>query len=215
MFLAVDERQQIARLFAFLLQGERLALDCTSQQATLFNDKASRKFLSNQARQEKFHCQVFKAGIGIVAPRGVSNIPGGKEMQAYRRLLTEAWEWGNQAETLLGMQIILEGLGDVAIRHINAGFELRKVGSMRRRVRYLILAQEDAHHAFGLQRFKASIGDEFVPDYLIQRSQDYLNLLESLMSSVSDLFFHFDEQAEQYTKEFYADLPTWLIDQRS
>lgn len=214
MFLAVDERQQIARLFAFLLQGEHLAFDCARQQVVLFNDKPTKIFLSNQARQEKFHCQVFKAGIGITSPRGVTNVPGGKEMQVYRRLLTEAWERGDQSETLLGMQIILEGMGDVTVRHISAGFELRGIGSICRRVRHLILGQEDAHHAFGLQRFKASLDDKSVPDYLIQRSQDYLNLLESLMLSVSELFLHFDEQAEQYSEELYANLPTWLINQR-
>ncbi len=213
MFFAADEGQKIARLFAFLLQGERLAFDCVSKQVLLFDDKPSQKFLKNQARQEKFHCQVFKAGIGITAPRGVSNVPGGKEMQIYMRLLTEALERGDQAETLLGAQIILEGLGNVAIRHIDAGFELRGIGSICQRVRYLILSQEDAHHAFGLQRFKANFGDGPVPDYLIKRSQDYFNLLKSLMLSVSELFFYFDEQAEQYTEELYADLPAWIVEQ--
>lgn len=215
MFIAIDERQQIARLFAFLLEGERLAFDCASQQKTFFHDKPSQKFLSNQARQEKFHCQVFKAGIGMLAPRGVANIPGKQEMQLYRRLLTEAWTRGDQAETLLGMQIILEGLGDVAVKHIDAGFELRGVGSMFRRVRHLILGQEDAHHAFGLNRFNTCLDEAAIPEYLRLRSQDYLELLETLMLSVSELFSFFDEESEQYLQELHADLPVWMTDQQS
>ena len=215
MFLARGERQQIARLFNFLLQGEQLAFDCASQQAKLFDDSVSKKFLLNQSRQEKFHRQVFKAGIGILAPRGVSNIPGKKEMQQYRMLLTEALTRGDQAESLLGMQIVFEGLGDVAINHISAGFELRDMGRMCKRVRHLILGQEDAHHAFGVNRFNTFFKDEPIPDYLIKRSQDYLELLEELMLSVSELFDYFDEHADQYMDEFYADLPKWLAVNRS
>lgn len=215
MFLPADERQQISRLFAFLLQGEQLAYDCASKQAIFFNDKTSQKFLKNQARQERFHCQVFKSGVGILSPRGVSNVPGQQEMQAYRQLLSEALDRGDQAESLLGMQIIMEGLGDVAVKHISAGFDYRDVGFMCHRVRHLILGQEDAHHAFGLQRFKSLHNNKPIPDYLIQRSQDYLELLESLMGSVSELFDYFDEQAELYVEEFYADLPDWIAAQRS
>lgn len=214
MFLARDEKQQIACLFAFLLQGEHLAFDCATQQFALFDDKPSQKFLKNQAQQEKFHCRVFKAGIGITAPRGVSNIPGEKEMLTYRRLLTEAWERGDQAETLLGMQIMLEGLGDVAVKHISDGFEYRGIGSMCQRVRHLILGQEDAHHAFGLQRFNTIFDGKPVSKHLIQRSQDYLELLDSLMISVADLFSYFDEQAEQYIEELYEDLPIWISAQK-
>ena len=215
MFLPADERQQISRLFAFLLQGEQLAYDCASKQALLFDDKPSQKFLKNQARQERFHCQVFKSGVGILTPRGVSNIPGKKEMQAYGQLLTEALERGDQAESLLGMQIIMEGLGDVAVKHISAGFDYRDIGFMCRRVRHLILGQEDAHHAFGVQRFNSLYADQPMPDHLIQRSQDYLELLESLMHSVSELFEYFDESAELYIDEFYDDLPDWIAAQRS
>ncbi len=215
MFIAKDERQQIACLFTFLLQGERMAFDCATQQATFFSDKPSQKFLKNQARQEKFHSQVFKGGVGMLAPRGVSTVPGEKEMLLYRRLLTEAWTRGDQAETLLGMQIILGGLGDVAVKHIGAGFELRGIGCMFRRVRHLILGQEDAHHAFGLQRFNACFDEPAVPEYLLLRSQDYLELLESLMLSVAELFSYFDEQSEQYLQEVYVALPVWIRDQRS
>ena len=210
MFLATDERQQISRLFAFLLEGEKLAFDCASKQASLFSDMASRKFLLNQARQEKFHYRVFQSGVGILTPRGISNIPGLKQVRQYRCLLEESLNRGDRQESLLGMQIMLEGLGDVAVNHISAGFEYRNVGAMCRRVRHLILGQEDAHHSFGLARFDALLKNQPIPDRLQQRSQDYLELLESLVYSLSDLFHYFDENSADYLNEFQAGLPDWI-----
>ncbi|MEM7027901.1 MAG: hypothetical protein AAF410_06735 [Pseudomonadota bacterium] len=215
MFFPADEQKQIARLFAFLLQGEQLAFDCAKKQAELFTDKRSQRFLKNQVRQERFHSQVFKSGVGILAPRGVINVPGQKEMQTYRQLVTEALDRGDKAESLLGMQIMLEGVGDVAVQHISAGFDYRDVGFMCRRVRHLILGQEDAHHTFGIKRFNSLFDSEDVPDYLQQRSQDYLHLLEALMLSVTELFEYFDESAEHYIDEFYAELPDWIATQRT
>jgi len=215
MFPGADERYQIARLFAFLLQGEQLAFDCASQQVNLFEDRHAKKFLNNQSRQEKFHGSVFKAGIGILAPRGVSGVPGKKQMIDYGRLVDEALQRGDALESLLAMQIILEGLGDVLVKRIDAGFELRGIGGLCRRVRHLIVGQEDAHHAFGVNRFEAYFDQREIPVYLLQRSQDYLGLLDELVISVSSMFACFDESVDDYMCEFYADLPICIAGQRS
>ena len=215
MFIHADERQHIARLFAFLLQGEQLALDCSRQQVDLFEDRAARQFLRNQSRQEKLHSRVFKAGIGILAPRGVSEVPGKQQMADYRRLVEEALGRGDATESLLAMQIILEGLGDVLVKRIDAGFELRGIGGLCRRVRHLIVGQEDAHHAFGLNRFEALFAEREIPDYLLRRSQDYLGLLDELVNAVSPMFAYFDESVDEYMREFYADLPNCIAVQGS
>lgn len=204
------EDRQIARLFDFLLQGEQLAFDCASRQLSLFHDKATRNFLHTQARQEKFHCRVFKSGIGILAPKGVSASPGRQAMQAYRGLLEEALRRGDRAETLLGMQVFLEGLGDVTLRHVGAGFEHRQLEFLCRRVRHLVSNQEHAHHTFGVRRLQLLLRDEDLSARLGERSQDYLELLEQLLASVTDLFEFFDEDPERYLREFRQDLPDWL-----
>jgi rubrerythrin len=208
--LFLPEHRQIARLFDFLLLGEQLAFDCASAQSALFDDAASRKFLRNQARQEKFHYRVFKSGIGILAPKGVTATPGKTEMQDYRRLLEEALQCGDRAETLLGMQVMLEGLGDVALRHIGAGFEPRGLQFLFRRVRHLVAGQEDAHHSFGLRRLQSLSEDEALRQALVTRSQDYLELLDRLLDSVAELFDFFDEDPEIYKREFHQSLPNWL-----
>ena len=204
------ERRQIARLFDFLLQAEQLAFNCASRQIRLFEDTASQNFLRNQAKQEKFHYRVFKSAIGILAPRGIAGTPGIKIIRQYNRLLEEALVHGDQAETLLGMQVLLEGMGNVAIKRIDSGFEPRNLDFLCCRVRHLISGQEDAHHGFGIRRLQQCLDGAPAPGRLITRSQDYLELLEQLLVSVADLFDNFDEDPRDYLDEFYQTLPAWL-----
>jgi len=89
-----------------------LATEFARKQTHIFSDKYSKRYLSRQSRQELFHTKVFKAGIEILMPRGVGETVGLTPMQSYRRLLEEALQRGDQAESLLGMQIILEGPAD-------------------------------------------------------------------------------------------------------
>jgi len=58
-----DQSRQIARLFSFLMLGERLAHDCAAQQEAITSDASARRFLSAQTRQEGFHAQVFQKAI--------------------------------------------------------------------------------------------------------------------------------------------------------
>ena len=93
-----------------MMQGERLAVDCAQVQAKIFADAKLCRFLTNQARQERFHAQVFKAGIGILMPKGVEKPAGSVAMHHYRRLLEDALARKDAMETLLGMQVVLEAL---------------------------------------------------------------------------------------------------------
>ena len=214
MFLLPDESKQVARLFNFFLQGELLATECARKQIHIFSDKYSKRFLIRQARQELFHTKVFKAGIGILMPRGVGEPVGLTSMQSYRRLLEAALQRGDQAESLLGMQIILEGLADVALKKISMGFPTR--GLNFRRVRKIITAQEDAHHLFGIRRLSQLIDqDENILPSLLIRAEDYIELTESLMASVAELFEYFDEEPAQYLQEFHQALPAWLMEKKT
>ncbi len=215
IFLAKNERQQISRLFAFLLQGEQLAFDCAKRQSVFFTDTWHRRFLANQARQERFHAAVFRSASGMLTPKGLSAIPGKREFEQYGMLLSECLQRNDSMGSLLGMQILLEGLGDVALNHIDAGFELRGIDGMCQRVRYLILGQEDAHHQFGINTFQNLLGEESeISAQLRQQCQDYLELIEQLMESTKELFHYFDENTDLYMDEFYQSLPVWVSEQR-
>ncbi len=209
MLIAPEERKQTARLFSFLMQGERLAFDCASAQASLFPDVRVRRFLANQARQEKFHAQVFKAGIGILMPKGVQESSNSAALSRYRRLLGDALARGNTAETLLGMQVILEGLGEVTLQRLDAGFPARGAGF--RKVRRIILGQEDAHHGFGVRQVERVLRENGESkEYLLSRAEEFLYLVGRMMNEVSPLFEFFDEDPEHYTLDLQEKLPAWL-----
>ena len=204
------QHQQVARLFDFMLQGERLASDCAARQVKLFDDGPSRKFLDNQARQERVHAQVFKAGIGLVAPKGVSGTPGTNVLRRYYRLLDEALLQGRRDESLLAMQVLLEGMGEITLQHIDRGIVDRRLGFLFKRLRRIVIGQEDAHHLFGVKRLARETGVSGPSPQLRARSQDYLQLIEELILSTAGLFADFDEDPQQYLDEFYRDLPKWL-----
>jgi len=209
MFIAPDERRQTARLFSFLMQGERLAFDCAGAQAKIFSDSKLCRFFANQARQERFHAQVFKAGIGILLPKGVEKPAGSAAMHHYGRLMADALARNDTMETLLGMQVVLEGLGDVTLQRLNAGFPARGAGF--RRVRQIILGQEDAHHGFGIRQLERYVHERGeMPEYLLNRTQDFLQLSGEMLLEVSLLFEYFDEDPEDYILDLRKKLPDWL-----
>ena len=210
MLLASEERFQIARLFNFLLQGEQLAFDCATKQADLFQDPLSKRFLRAQAHQEALHVKILKAGIGILVPRGVGEPIAKSAMADYRRLLEAALDRGDASESLLGMQIILEGLGDITLNRISAGFSTR--GLTFRRVRQLIVGQEDAHHSFGLRRFQHMMSTQ--PNKLNRmrhQSELYLEVVDNLLQTLTPLFEYFEEDPREYLDELQLMIPHNLV----
>jgi len=209
MFIAPDGKRQTARLFSFLMQGERLAFACAGAQAKIFSDSKIRRFFANQARHEHFHAQVLKAGIGILMPKGVDKPMVSAAMNHYGRLLAEAFARNDPMETLLGMQVVLEGLGDVTLQRLDAGFPAR--GGGFRRVRKIILGQEDAHHGFGVRQLERYVHERGeVPEHLLNRTQDFLQLSGEMLMEVSPLFEYFNEDPEDYILDLKKKLPDWL-----
>ena len=210
MRLSTEERLQIARLFNFFKEGEILAHNCAKQQAKLFTDPVSRRFLLAQTRQEKMHARVFKAGIGILAPRGIGEVAAKRELATYGRLLESAFDRGDACDTLLGMQIILEGMADIALKRISDGFPSR--GLTFRRIRQLVVGQEDAHHAFGLRRFQSLLPTQNSELIQLQNlSQQYLETIDTMLISLTPLFNYFEEDPRQYFDEMLQAMPSNLV----
>jgi hypothetical protein len=209
MFIIPGDRIQVARLFDFFLQGEVLAYDCALSQSEKFPDVTSRRFFKAQGRHEKFHAQVFRCGIGILAPKGIGRSSKNAAMESYRYLIESSLARNDLALSLLGMQIGLEGLGNVALKHISDGFGPRDIGFDR--IRKMIEGQEDAHQAYGLQRFMMFFDSEAeIPETYHQHFEEYYHLLKDMMASVGMLFEHFNENPQQYLAEFNAKLPDFL-----
>ena len=204
-----DTAYHIAHLLQFLLQGEVLAHDCAKRQAQLCNQSEHRKFLKKQSRQEFFHAKVFDQGINLLNSKGLGSPLGKRPMQRYRMMIEDALDRGDLNESLLGMQIILEGLGDVTLEKSNTKF--LNSGTTFDKLRNIVLGQEDAHHQFGLNYFEQQYAsDTEIPSYLVDRARDYISLTHEMLDSVQSLFEYFEVNSEDYKKLMFRDLPNWL-----
>ncbi len=203
MQIAHDEKHRIAQIISFFLSGEKIAHRCAARQAKLSNDPLTRRFLLTQSRQEKFHASVFQSAIMWLRPKGV-HCPAQKQMQQYEDLLNSSIDNNDLLASTLGMQVIFEAMGDVALSHFNHGINKRNIGYSK--IRQTILAQEDAHLEFGLNYTEANKTAAINSKY----TEDYLTLINDIFISLDSYFEIFDEDSHLYHSEFQRNLPSWM-----
>lgn len=203
MNIGSNENKQIARFLNFLLSGEKVAHRCSARQARLCDDGAMKRFFISQSRQERFHAITFQSAILWLAPKGVSR-PAQKQMQQYESLLINATDNNDLFNSIVGLQVILEGMGDVALSHVNTGIKQRGIGYQK--IRRAILAQEDSHHEFGVNYLKSNS----TPTSNSSHVNNYLSLINEMLDSLQCLFDYFDEDIDQYKSEFDYILPKWV-----
>jgi hypothetical protein len=210
MVILPDERVPIARLLAFLEYGEQMANACAHKQAALAPDHKAQRFLTTQARQEAMHAMVFRGAIGWLAPRHLGDSPFLPALDAYRRLLNQSLDRGDWLESILAEQVILEGLGEAILTRIETGLEKRCAPF--RRLRLILLRQEEAHHGFGLRLLQQAMAEgKAEVNGLRRRTQDYLALTESMVLTLGDLFETIDEDASAWAADVRTFLPSWLL----
>lgn len=208
MRLRPDKPQQIARLFSFLLLGERLAGDMAARQAMLTPAPKLAHFLQTQARQEAFHAVVFQGVIHWLAPRGVCTAHH-PSMERYRGLMESALARGDLAESLLALQVLLEAMGDVVLEAIDAGIERRGLGF--KRLRRMLRQQEQTHHAFGVHQLASLVSaDATLPTRLQTQAQNYLEVIDAMFAELEESFLDFGENPSAYRRAFQQRLPAWL-----
>lgn len=208
MLVGHDEKAPIARLLTFLEHGERMAHDCAKAQAGLSADSATRRFLLNQAKQEAMHAMVFQGAIAWLAPKHLCDTPFLPALEEYRAMLDEALARRDLTETFLGEQVVLEGLGEAVLARIEEG--LVKRAAPFRRLRLVLLHQEEAHHGFGRRQLERAIerGETDVTD-LNRRAQRYLALTDAMVFTLRDLFESIDEDATSWAQDVRTFLPDW------
>lgn len=203
------EHVHLAQLLQFLDLGEQLAHDCANAQVELVSDHRMKVFLAGQAKQERRHALAFQWAIRWLSPR-VKNSPLiSRHMTHYRDLIMAAVEHRHFPETLLGEQIILEGLGEAILQRMETGLAKRKApfGRLRR----MLLQQEEAHHAFGLRSLERMIAaDDLSIENLREAAVPYLDLAKSMLFSAGDAFQAIHEDPQDYWDDFQAGLPVWL-----
>ncbi|MBI5855370.1 MAG: hypothetical protein HZB35_09135 [Nitrospirae bacterium] len=210
MLVLPDERTPIARLLAFLEEGEQMAQACASSQATFAPELEPARFLKTQARQEATHARVFHGAILWLTPRRSPGTVLLKPLEAYRVLLEDALKRRDFLGTVLAEQIILEGLGESILTRIEEG--LAKRGAPFGRMRRILLHQEEAHHAFGIRTIERALQrGEVSVETLRSRAADYLDLIEPMVTTLADLFDTIHEDAAAWAADCRFYLPWWLM----
>jgi hypothetical protein len=209
MVVKSGEHVHLAQLLQFMVLGEQLAHDCAKAQATLVREPGLQRFLAGQAKQEGRHALVFQWAIRWLAPRGPQSLVISHQMNQYRRLLMTALTRGDVAESLLAEQIILEGLGQAILQRLETG--LLKRDAPFRKLRQILLQQEEAHHDFGLRTLKRMLDNGHTSiDHLRELAPAYLELGKALLFSAQDSFYFIREDPHEYWKDFQRGLPVWL-----
>lgn len=210
MLVRPDERVPIARLLTFLEQGERMAHDCARAQAALTDDAGPRRFLISQSRQEAMHAVVFQGAIAWLASKHLGDAPFLPAFEEYQKLLDEAVRSRNLVETYLAEQVVLEGLGEAVLTRMERG--LAKRAAPFGRLRRILLHQEHAHHGFGLRQLERAIDHgETDRAALRQQAQRYLDLTDSMVCALCDLFDSIDEDAGAWAADVRTFLPQWVV----
>jgi len=157
---------------------------------------------------------IFRGAIAWLAPRHLGACPLLPAMEHYRRLLGTAITQGDFIETLLAEQIILEGLGEAILKRIEEGLILRQ--APLRRLRRILLHQEEAHHQFGCRAVDRAMAEGIAsPDDLRDRAQQYLALIDRMVFTLGDLFESIKEDPTRYVAEAKHYVPDWLIHSQS
>jgi hypothetical protein len=135
-------------------------------------------------------------------------------MQEYRSILIDALSREDLLETFLAEQVILEGLGEAVLSRIEEG--LVKRTAPFRRLRRILLQQEEAHHGFGRRQLERAIqlGETDAPS-LQRRAQRYLMLTEGMVLSLAGQFDSIDEDAAAWAADAWTFLPEWLVETRA
>ena len=210
MLVRHDEKVPIARLLTFLEQGERLANQCAQAQAAMVQDLRSRHFLLGQARQEAAHAWIFQGAIAWLAPRHLGDAPFLPALEEYRNLLDQALARQDLLETFLAEQVILEGLGEAILMRIEEG--LIKRAAPFGRLRKMLLQQEEAHHGFGRRMLEEAMTEGRIDsETLCSRAQDYLELADQMILTLSELFESITEDPTVWVRGVRKFLPAWLL----
>jgi len=203
-----EVRRQATRLFVALEYGEQLAHRCALQQARWINNKRARRFLQVQALQEAAHAHFYRCAADRLLPGHHEQVP--VSLQRYGARLQQAIDHNDLCDSLMGSQIVLEGFGEQIISRLNRGMDNQGVGF--KRLRRILLRQEQSHHAFGLRILQQQADTSAaVVKRLPELASDYLLQVQNILNEMADVFVSLDENPGEYYIDLHKCLPPWLL----
>ena len=205
--ISPGKKSQIIRLFTALEYGEQLAHHCAREQVRLVDDRNLKRFLQLQSCHEAFHAKFFRNAAKYLGKINAGDTP--YSLRMFGRKLEDALHRNDLTETLVGQQIVLETFGAAVLYHLNRGLNNHGVGL--RRLRSLVLQQEQSHNEFGNDLLKKQLttGNTTI-EKLQSLTDEYLILVDSVINEMSDIFICLDENPLEYKNYIHMNLPDWL-----
>ena len=202
-----ETRRQTTRLFTALEYGEQLAHQCAIRQMHWIDDSRARRFLAVQARQEATHAGFYRRAADWLAPGHHVAIP--TTLRRYGTRLQQALDRNDLCDSLTGSQIVLEGFGEQIISRLNRGMDNHGVGF--KRLRRILLRQEQSHYAFGLRMLQQQADSTTLAASRIPGlAADYLQQVNDMVHEMSDVFLSLDEDPDEYCRDLLDSLPGWI-----
>lgn len=188
----------VAHLFAVLAEGERVAANVAAAQSRYCGDMDSRLavFFRRQARQEKFHNRAFYWGARCLQVRGTLLRREIALFDTLEHALLQALTEGRLCESVLGLQVILEALGEAFLETVDRRMDQLDMGF--KRLRHTIRCQEQAHQDFGKHYFYRS--NDGCGDALDIAADRYLAIVEELLQVIAPKLQQLELDPEYYLR---------------
>ena len=198
------QRSALAEVLGLLASGERLAARTAFAQRGLARDLATRRFFLSQAGHESFHATVFTAGQRALQQTSKANHDAA--FSEFQSALAQALEDCALPESVVGCQVVLEGLGEALLGEIDEGIRARGFGLDR--LRRLILEQERLHHGFGVTLLEQAVRTGTANAAVIRRAvAQYVQLAITILDRNRRLFTAFDVAPLSLQARFLATIP--------
>lgn len=165
-----------------------------------------RQFFLRQAQQERHHAKVFNRVVLFMTPRAVTTVPLG--LQTYRSRLDHACRRNDIVETLLGQQVVLEGFGELILHRMDRKFEQHRIGF--KRIRTVLLAQEQGHQAFGHRLLHNLVQTGEVQwERVHELTSDYLALIDCILDELQPVFDVVGADSKWYQDTLRKRVTNW------
>lgn len=205
--IGADKSTRIARLFHLLWQGECIARDAAARQALICGEIKAQRFFSMQSTQESLHAALFNAASSVLTPHtGALQTPAVTALRDYRRNLEHDLDCGHLGGSVVGLQIVLEGLGALTLSRMNLA--LSRHGPRFAPFKRVFEHQEDTHHAFGC-RWLARRDPASLPR-LAADARRYFDLACGVIDGGDELFGCGTGTPQDYRARLRAALPSAL-----
>lgn len=167
-------------LCELLLQAEGVSMRCSARQASLAGDVRLARLLGAQSRHEAGHVALFQAVLRSAPARYRAGLRQPlAALLAYERRLDDALCRGDLSLSLIGLQVVLEGIGIELLRRFDGAPALRPL-------RRVLLHQEQRHHRLGLSLLNSPGTTQFSSgaEQFVCAGQDLLHASRSLLEHV-------------------------------